>query len=42
MSSSGQNESNKKDVLILGKIPTQRSDDNMLAAKAQYSIIFSR
>ena len=42
MSSSGENDSNKKDILILGKILTQRLDDNMLTAEAQYSIIFSR
>ena len=32
---------NKKDILIIGKGPTQRLDDTMLTAQAQYSIYFS-
>ena len=31
----------KKDVLILGKGPTQRSNDATLTAEAEYSISFS-
>ena len=31
-----------KDILILGKYPTQRLDDTTLTTEAQYSIIFSR
>ena len=32
----------KKDILILGKGPTQGLDDTTLPAEAQYSIGFSR
>ena len=34
-------DNNKKDFLIIGKGPTQRLDDTMLTAEAQYSIYFS-
>ena len=42
MTSSVHIENKKKDILILGKAPTQGLDDTMLTAKAQYSINFSR
>ena len=32
----------KRYILIIDKSPTQRSDDTMLTAEAQYSINFSR
>ena len=40
MSSSAHIENKKKDILILGKGPTQRLDDTMLTAEVQYSINF--
>ena len=40
MSSSVHIDNNKKDVSILGEVPTQ--DDTTLRAEAQYSINFSR
>ena len=42
MSSSVHIDNKKKDILILGKGPTQGLDDSMLTAEAQYSINFSR
>ena len=42
MSSSVHIDDNKKDILILGKGPTQGLDDTTLIAEAQYSINFSR
>ena len=41
-SSSAHIDNKKKDVLILGKGPTQRLDDAMLTTEAQNSIDFSR
>ena len=40
MSSSVHIKNKKKDILILGEGPTQRLDDTMLTAEAQYSINF--
>ena len=40
MSSSVHIENKKNGILILGKGPTQRLDDTMLTAEAQYSINF--
>ena len=42
ISSSAHIDNKKKDVLILGKGPTQRLDDAMLTTEAQNSIDFSR
>ena len=42
ISSSVHIDNKKKDVLILGKSPTQRLTATMLTAEAQYSITFSR
>ena len=42
MSSSRHIDNKKKDVLILGKGPTQALDDTTLTAEGQYSINFSR
>ena len=42
MSSSVHIDNKKKDILILGKGPTQGLDDSMLTAEAQYPINFSR
>ena len=42
MSSSVHIDNKKKDILILGKGPTQGLDNTMLTAEAQYSINFSR
>ena len=42
MSSALHIHNEKKDILILGKRPTQRLDNTTLTAEAQYSIIFSR
>ena len=42
MSSSMHIDNEKKDILILGKGPTQRLDDTTLIAEAQYSIDFPR
>ena len=42
MSSSVHIDNKKKDILILGKGPTQGLDDPTLTAEAQYSITFSR
>ena len=42
MSSSVHTDSKKKDILILGKCPTQGLDDTTLSAEAQYSNSFSR
>ena len=41
MCSSMYIDNNKKDILILGKGPTQGLNDTTLTAKAQYSINFS-
>ena len=41
-SSSIHIDNKKKDLLILGKVPTQGLDDTTLSAEAQYSINFSR
>ena len=40
MSSSIHIDNKKKDLLILGKVPTQGLDDTTLSAEAQYSINF--
>ena len=42
MSSSVHIDNKKKDVLVLGKGPTQELDDTKLLAEAHYSINFSR
>ena len=42
MSSSVHIDNKKKDISIFGKGPTQRLDDTMLTAKAQYSVNFTR
>ena len=42
MSSSVHIDNKKKDILILGKGPTQGLDDTMLTAEAQYSVNFPR
>ena len=42
MSLSVHTNNKKKDILILGKGPTQRLDDTTLTAEAEYSINFSR
>ena len=42
MSSSVHIDNKKKDILILGKGPTQGFDDNTLTAEAEYSVNFSR
>ena len=42
MSSSVHVDNNKKDILILGKHPTQGLYDTTLSAEALYSINFSR
>ena len=42
MSSSVHIDNKKKDVLVLGKGPTQELDDTKLIAEAHYSINFSR
>ena len=42
MSSSVHIDNRKKDISIFGKGPTQRLDDTMLTAKAQYSVNFAR
>ena len=42
MSSSVHIDNKKKDISIFGKGPTQRLDDTMLTAKAQYSVNFAR
>ena len=42
ISSSVHIDDKKKDILILGFIPTQRLDDTTLTAEAQYSINISR
>ena len=42
MSSSMHIDNEKKDILILGKGPTQGLDDTTLIAEAQYSIDFPR
>ena len=42
MSSSVHIDNKGKDILILGKRPTQRLDDTTLTAKAQYSVNFTR
>ena len=41
-SSSVYIDSKKKDILVLGKGPTQGLDDTMITAEAEYSINFSR
>ena len=41
-SSSTHIDNKKKDILILGKGPTQGLDDTTIAAEAEYCIIFSR
>ena len=40
MSSSVHIDNKKKDILILGKGPTQGLDDTTITAEAQYSINF--
>ena len=42
ISSLGQTDDMKKDILILGKGPTEALDDTTMTAEAQYSINFSR
>ena len=42
MRSSAHIDYEKKDILILGKGPTQRLHDTTLSAEAQYLISFSR
>ena len=42
MSSSVHIDNKIKDILILGKDPTQGLDDTVLTAEAQYSINFSK
>ena len=42
ISSSVSIDNKKKDILILGKGPTQRLDYTMLTTEVQYSINFSR
>ena len=42
MSSSVHTDNKKKDILILGKGPTQGLDDTTLTSEAQYSISFSK
>ena len=42
MSSSVHIDNKKKDVIILGKVPTQGLDYTTLTAEAQYSVNFSR
>ena len=42
MSSSQYIEKKNKDILILGKGPTQELDDTTLTAEAKYSIIFTQ
>ena len=41
MSSSVHADSKKKDILILGKVPTQGLDDTTLTAEKKYSINFN-
>ena len=41
MSFSVQFNYNKKDILIIGKEPTDRLDDTILTAEKEYSIIFT-
>ena len=42
MSSSAHIDNNRKDILILGKGPTQGLNDTTLTAEIQYSINFTR
>ena len=42
MSSSVHIDNKGEDILILGKIPTERSDDTTLTAETLYSINFTR
>ena len=41
MSSSAHIDNKKKDILILGKVPTQGLDDTTLTAEKEYSINFT-
>ena len=42
MSSPVHTDNKKKDILLLGKRPTQGLDDTTLTAEVEYSINFSR
>ena len=42
MSPSGHIDNKNKDILILGKGPTQRLDDTTLTAEAKYPIKFTK